>query len=125
LKSYLLSQYGAKKTGNERAANYGGAFIVESGERSYDEIVKNIDRGILFSRFSGGMAAPNGDLSGIAKNSYYIENGEVKYPLSETMIMGNLYDIFKNVKMISKERINSGNAIMPWVLSTGVTISGK
>ena len=38
-------------------------------------MVKNIDRGLLVTRFSGGSPSDNGDFSGIAKNSFYIQNG--------------------------------------------------
>lgn len=125
LKSFLLSQYGANKTKLERSKNIGGTYIVEAGDKGLQDIIKTVDRGIILSRYSGGIPSVNGDFSGVAKNSYYIENGEIKYPISETMVAGNLYDMFKNIEGISKERINFGDAILPWVCSGGITISGK
>ncbi|MFW5985998.1 MAG: metallopeptidase TldD-related protein, partial [Halanaerobiales bacterium] len=125
LNSFLLSQYGANKTSLERAKNSGGAYIIEPGERPLTEIIKNIDRGILLARFSGGNPGPNGDFTGVAKNSFYIEEGEIRNPLTETMIAGNLADLFMSIKDISSERINFGSAVMPWICSAGVTISGK
>ena len=50
--------------------------MVDPGEQSYDDIVKNVDKGILLCRFSGGVPSTSGDFSGVAKNSYYIENGK-------------------------------------------------
>jgi PmbA protein len=105
--------------------NPGGAYVVESGDKSFDEIVKATKRGIVVARFSGGRPSRSGDFSGVAKNSYYVENGEIKYPVSETMISGNLYDMFNNIIDISKERVSFGMAILPWVAASGVTISGK
>jgi PmbA protein len=125
LNSFLLTLYGAKKTGLERAKNNAGGHIIEAGDKSFEEIVKRVDRGILLTRYSGGNPSSNGDFSGVAKNSYYIENGEIKYPISETMISGNLYDLLMNIKDISRERIDFGSAILPWLCSSGVTISGK
>lgn len=125
LKSHLLGLYGAKKTAKKRAENSGSAYVVDSGEVSYEDMIKKVKKGILLSRFSGGNPSPSGDFSGIAKNSYYIEDGKVQYPISETMIAGNIYDMFNNIKEISKEQVNFGNSIMPWLLTTGVTISGK
>ncbi len=125
LQSFLLSQYGAKKTKLERSKNTGGTYIVEAGDKGLQDIIKTVDRGIILSRYSGGIPSVNGDFSGVAKNSYYIENGEIKYPISETMVSGNLYDMFKNIEEISKERINFGDAILPWICSSGITISGK
>lgn len=125
LKTFLLSQYGANKTNRERAVNSGNAYVIEPGEKSFEEIVKSIDKGILLCRFSGGAPSANGDFSGVAKNSYYIENGEIKYPINETMISGNLYEMFNNIKEISEERINFGNAVLPWLCVSDVVISGK
>lgn len=125
LKTFLLSQYGANKTGKERALNPGGTYIVEPGEKSLDEIIGSIKRGLLVARFSGGNPSRSGDFSGIAKNSYYIEDGKIKYPVSETMIAGNLLSLFNSILDVSNERIDFGYSILPWIASSGVTISGK
>ncbi len=125
LKTFLLSQYGSKKTGFNRVDNYGETFIIENGDLPYDEIVKNIKKGILLCRFSGGYPSRNGDFSGIAKNSYFIEDGKIKYPISETMISSNLKNMFLNIKDISKETINYGDGIYPWISFKDITISVK
>ncbi|MTI49276.1 MAG: TldD/PmbA family protein [Firmicutes bacterium] len=125
LKSFLLSQYGANKTNLTRSKNVGGAYIVDTGDKELKELIKNIDKGLLVSRFSGGNPSPYGDFSGVAKNSFYIENGEIKYPITETMISSNLCDVFKNINGISKEYVDFGTAILPWISVSGVTISGK
>ena len=125
LKSFMLSLYGSRKTKFERAENSGGAYIIEKGDRSLSDIILGIKKGIIISRFSGGSPSASGDFSGVAKNSYYIEDGQIKYPIAETMASGNLLDIFMNIKEISEERIDFGSAILPWICSSGVTISGK
>lgn len=125
LKSYLLSLYGARKTGLDRAVNMGGAYVVDPGDTSLDHMIKSVERGILLARFSGGYPSDNGDFSGVAKNSYLIENGEIKYPISESMISGNFAEMLKNIKAISKERIDYGFSILPWIQVSGITISGK
>jgi len=125
LKSFLLSQYGSNKTKLERAKNSGGCFVIEPGEKPIKEIIKGVKKGLLFARYSGGMPSANGDFSGIAKNSFLIEDGEIKYPVSEVMISGNLADLFKNINEISKEQINFGSSIYPYLHTSGVTISGK
>lgn len=125
LKSFMLSQYGAKKTNREKAKNRGYCYVVDPGTESFDEIVRGIEKGVLLGRFSGGHPSANGDFSGVAKNSYYIENGEIKYPISETMISGNLLEAFNSIKGISKERADFGSAVFPYVCTTGITISGK
>ena len=125
LKTFLLSRYGAKKTGLKRSVNSGGAYIIESGDKSLKEMIKSVKKGILLARFSGGNPNKSGDFSGVAKNSYYIENGEIKYPISETMISGNLANFLNNIKDISKESIDYGSTILPWMHVDGITISGK
>lgn len=125
LKSFMLSQYGAKKTNRERAKNAGYCYVVNPGSESFKELVKGIEKGIMLARFSGGQPSSNGDFSGVAKNSYYIENGEIKYPISETMISGNLYEAFNNIKGISRERVDNGSTILPYICISGATISGK
>ena len=123
LKTLLLGIYGSNKTQKDRAVNDGGAHIVEPGDKALNDMILGIDKGILLSRFSGGSPSDNGDFSGVAKNSYYIENGEVKYPISETMISGNLFQILNDIKDISKETINDGSSIYPWIQFSGITIS--
>ena len=123
LQTHLLSLYGANKTGGKRIANGGGANIVSKGTESFENMIKSIDKGILLCRFSGGYPSDSGEFSGVAKNSYYIENGQIKHPVIETMISGNISDMFLNIANISNENINFGDRILPWVAFNGITIS--
>ena len=123
LKTFLLGIYGANKTGLSRSVNDGGAHIVDSGNVAFNDLVKSMKKGVILSRFSGGNPSDNGDFSGVAKNSYYVENGEVKFPISETMISGNICSMMNNIVDISKERINFGDCIYPWIQFDGLTIS--
>ena len=123
LKTHLLGIYGSNKLDMKRAVNNGGAYIIDAGDIDHQSIIKKIDKGLLLSRFSGGYPSPNGDFSGVAKNSYYIENGEIKYPITETMISGNIKQMFQNIKYISKDRINFGSSILPWISFDGITVS--
>ena len=96
---------------------------MDVGEKPKDELIKNIKKGILLERFSGGRPSADGEFSGVAKNSYYIENGEIKYPISETMISGNIQEMFNNIGEISIDRIDFGYCIFPWISFKGVTVS--
>ncbi len=80
LKSFLLDQYGSRKTGLARAVTGGGAWVVDAGTTPLDEMIRDVKAGVLITRFSGGRPNDKGDFSGIAKNSYYIENGAIAYP---------------------------------------------
>ena len=123
LQNFLLSLYGSKKTGLQRVSNSGGSLIIDSGETPLEDMIQSVNKGVLLSRFSGGSPSDNGDFSGVAKNSFYIENGEVQYPISETMVSGNIVDMFQKVKHLSKEEVNFGDEIFPWIQFEGITIS--
>jgi PmbA protein len=125
LTGFLTSQYGALKTGFPRAGNLGTHPVFEPGDSSLDEMIKSVRRGLLLCRFSGGDPSYGGDFSGVAKNSYYIENGMIQYPVSEVMVSGNIPDMLNNLNSISAERINFGTSLMPWMSFGGVTVSGK
>lgn len=125
LKSYLLSNYGAKKANLQRSKNTGQFYAIEPGSSSLTDMIKNVSKGLFVARISAGMPAANGDFSGVAKNSFYIENGEIKRAVNETMINGNIYEMFRNITEISADRINLGDSIYPWIAIKGVNISGK
>lgn len=125
LKSHLLTQYGANRLKAKRAKNYGGSFIIDPGRTSLADMIKNVKQGILLGRFSGPEPGTDGSFSGVAKNSFYIENGKIQYPISETMISGNLFEMLKNVKALSDKTINFGSCILPWIQASGAIFSGK
>ena len=76
-------------------------------------------------RFSGGEPSPNGDFSGVAKNSFLIQDGKLGCAVNETMISGNLADMLKNIGGISAELVCSGSYALPWVVFRNVVISGS
>jgi PmbA protein len=126
LTSFALSLYGANKCGKPRAATTAFDNIeVAAGDTPLADIIKGIDRGILLVRFSGASPGPGGDVSGVAKNSFMIENGAVTDALSETMVSFNITDILMNIVAVSSERCKNGINILPWCCFDGVTISGK
>jgi PmbA protein len=125
LRNFTLGLYGSNKTGKPRCPSGGGAIVVEPGETPLDGMIKDVRHGILLARFSGGSPSDNGDFSGVAKNSYLIENGKIVRPVGETMLAGNVAALFSSVRAVSKESADYGSAILPWVLAGGVTISGK
>jgi PmbA protein len=125
LNTFILSRYGAQKIGLDRTRNAGGGYIISPGPDKLGALVKSVKRGLLVTRFSGGAPNQKGDFSGVAKNSFYIENGKIVYPVAETMISGNIPEMFLRIKGISEERVNLGTAVYPWISFSGVTISGK
>ena len=123
LKTHLLSLYGSNKTGGRRVPNQGGNYMIEGSDSSFENMIKDVKKGVLLCRFSGGSPSDNGDFSGVAKNSYYIENGKIMYPIIETMISGNIAQMFLNIRNISHEKVDFGDCILPWITFDGITIS--
>lgn len=125
LKNYMIDYYVSEKTGYKRAANLGNDLIIKAGNASYEEMVKNIQKGILIDGFSGGYPAVNGDFSGVAKNGFLIEDGKIVGAITETMISGNLFEMFHNIRDVSAEQICEGWGVTPYVSFDGVVVSGK
>ncbi len=115
LKGFLHNSFTANKekkksTGNAGRENYNTVpvvlvsnLIIESGRKKLDEIVSEVDKGIIVRRFSGNVRPDSGEFSGIAKQASYIENGEIKYALKETMISGNTFQALMNIVEIGSE----------------------
>lgn len=123
LKNYILNHQAAYQL-DEAVSRSGGSHLqVMAGNQDLNQMISGVKQGILLGRFSAGNPAENGDVSGIAKNSYYIEDGKIQYPLSETMIALNLFKAFESVQNVSKEVVNLGYSEMPWIQCTGVQVS--
>lgn len=125
LKNFCLKKFAANKTGNKPCPNTSNALIIANGKHSLEEIIKNIKRGIIVGGFSGGIPNASGEFSGVAKNSFLIEDGEIKQALSETMINGNIGKMFEHIEGISKEVQENGYFVLPYIAVSGIVVSGK
>ena len=125
LKTHQLSLYGSKKTGRPLVKNTGWDIIIEPGDTPYEDMLKSVKKGIILGRFSGGQPGANGEFSGVAKNSFLVEDGKVKCAISEAMISGNLGEVVKNITSISKELVCDGGSVLPYMAVEGIVISGK
>ncbi|KEQ14415.1 hypothetical protein GZ77_08540 [Endozoicomonas montiporae] len=123
LESFLLTDYGARKTGQKRAVNEGGCMVLEPGDQPLAEMIASTEEGVLLGRLSAGAPADKGDFSGIAKNSYYIKDGEIQFPLTETMVSGNMAAILKSISDVSKEVVDFGDCRYPWLKAKTVNFS--
>lgn len=124
LDNHLISYYFSKKLNKPLTCDGSPGIEVKPGHLSLEELISNVERGVLLGRFSGGNPNANLDFSGIAKNSFYIEKGKIKNALTETMIAGNIQSLIKSIKGISIEQtgqMSSGK--FPFIACTGVDIS--
>lgn len=124
LKNFDISLYTANKTGFKPSKITGG-FIVKPGDKTLDEIIASIKKGLVVGGFSGGQPGANGEFSGVAKNSFLIEDGRIVGAVSETMINGNLAGMLNELNAVSKEVICNGENVSPYIAVNGITISGK
>ncbi len=125
LKNFVLGRYASKKTGLKRSPSGGGCYVVDGGDRTLEEMISTVSHGLLVGRFSGGEPTSDGTLSGVAKNSFEIVDGNITKAVSEVMISGNLAKMLQDITALSKERINDGTCILPWVKIRGITVSGQ
>lgn len=125
LKGFCLDLYTARKTGRDVLKNDGVTPIFEPGETPLAEMIAGVERGLMVGGFSGGMPGPNGEFSGVAKNSFYIENGRIVNAVAETMISGNLAEMFDRVIAVSRETVCDGASVFPYLACGGVTVSGS
>lgn len=124
LEHFLIDWYSSHKLG--RAMTTGSTdFEVAAGDSSLADIIGGVTRGILLGRYSGGVPNQNLDFSGVAKNSFYVENGRVVGPITETMVAGNLGALLADTFAVSREQLDYGYYRMPWLAASGVTISTK
>jgi PmbA protein len=114
LKTLLPSLYGSRKTGIAHRPR-GSGWKVASGDTSKDELIANVKKGALVTRLSMGYPGPNGDFSGVIKNSFLINDGELGSALSEAMISGNIATMLKDINGVSKEHIDTGGEDLPWI----------
>ncbi|KPV62555.1 MAG: peptidase PmbA [Candidatus Bathyarchaeota archaeon BA1] len=138
LKGYLHNSFTANKegrssTGNASRPDYTAPplicvsnFVVEPGKKKLEDIISEVEKGIIVRRFSGNVRPESGEFSGIAKQASFIENGEVKYPLKETMISGNAFQALINIIEIGSEgRPTLLNAYVPPILLDKISIVSK
>ena len=125
LKNFLLSLYVANKTGRKPTKASIGNLIIANGDTPYADMVKNVKRGLIVGGISCGSPSANGEFSGVAKNSFLIEDGVIKGAVTETMINGNLADMLNHLVAVSTETFNNGDMIVPYYCVDGIVISGK
>ena len=126
--SYLMGQYSANQMGLESTANAGGVSnccINSNFDGGISELTKSMDRGLIVTDLMGhGVNATTGDYSRGA-SGFWVENGEIKYPVSGITIAGNLKDMLKNIVSIASDVDFRSNLKVGSTLISEMTISGE
>ena len=99
--------------------------VMEPGDTALNDMIASVKKGLIVGGFSGGEPGANGEFSGVAKNSFLVEDGKIVGAVTETMINGNLEQVFRNVEAVSCELVCDGTSVIPYVMSSGIVVSGK
>lgn len=105
LQGYFLSSYSARKLGMETTGNAGGShnLILHSGDADLAGLLRQMGRGLLVTELLGhGINYVTGDYSRGAAG-FWVENGEIAYPVEEVTIAGNLRDMFRQILAIGRD----------------------
>lgn len=127
LKGYVLASYYARKLGLETTGNAGGVhnLIVSDTGVSYADLVAEMGTGFIVTELMGqGVNTVTGDYSRGA-SGYWVENGEIAYPVHEITVAGNLKDIYKGISNIATDLDCRGGIRCGSMLIDEMTIAGN
>lgn len=109
---YLLNSYSARKLDMQTTGNAGGFhnILLQTSEFKLNDLIKQMGKGLLVTEIMGqGINLVTGDYSRGAAG-FWVENGEIQYPVEEITIAGNLSDMYQNIVEIGND-INNKSPI--------------
>ncbi len=139
LRSFLYDNYAARKESRESTGNAERAgclstpsveatnFHVLSGNKSADELVSEVEDGLLVYLLQGAHSSnpASGEFSVVAVPAWQIKNGEIVDAVKGAMLSGNVFDLLKNVSLIANNERKIGQLVAPWVAVENVKVIGK
>lgn len=127
VQGYFLGSYSARKLGMRTTGNAGGThnlIMQNAAPMDFDALLKKMGTGLLVTELLGhGINAVTGDYSRGA-SGYWVENGEVCYPVEEITIAGNLQEIFQGILAIGNDVVVRGSKQSGSVLIDHMTVAG-
>jgi len=136
LQSYLLNSYTARKLGMKTTGNASrgvtgnpgitsGNFFLQPGNRSPEEIVRDVPDGLYLTEFLGfGVNLVTGDFSRGA-SGLWIHQGELTHAVEEITVAGNLKEMLFNISEIGNDLEFRGSTACPTIRIDGLTIAGE
>jgi PmbA protein len=135
LESYLLDTYSARKMGLSctNSGSRGGAsvaastsnFLMAPGNVTPEELIRSTARGLYVTDMMGfGFNAITGDYSRGA-SGFWIENGELCFPVSEVTISGNLDTMLQSIDLIANDVDLKTSIVAPTFRVSSMTIAGE
>lgn len=124
-----------KSTGNGFKNSYASPvgvsptnLYLQKGEKSFDNLLKEIGEGLLITEFAGlhsGANSITGDFS-LAAKGFYIKEGKKEYPVEQITVAGNFFDLLKNIEEIGNDlKFPMSSVGSPSVKVNGLSIAGK
>lgn len=105
LNTYLLASYAARRMNLTPTGHAGGIhnWLISTGEHGFAELLKEMGTGLVVTELMGqGVNMVTGDYSRGA-SGFWVENGEVQFPVTEVTIAGNLKDMFQQITAIGND----------------------
>ncbi len=134
LKTYLLDTYSARKLGLESTGSAAGMtgtgagtsnFVLQPGAQTPEEIIRSTKRGLFVTHMMGfGFNAVTGDFSRGA-SGFWIENGELAYPVSEITISLNFDQLLKRIDAVGNDLDMKSSVAAPTLRVSEMTIAGN
>jgi PmbA protein len=127
VKSYIMGQYSANQLGLNTTANSGGVsnIIVNANySGGLESLIQNTNKCLVVTELMGhGVNGTTGDYSRGALG-FWVEDGEIKYPVSGLTIAGNLKDMFAGIVHIGNDIDLRSNIKIGSVLVNEMTVAG-
>ena len=136
LSSYLLDTYSARRlgltaTGHAAREDGGGVTVgytnlyLEPGSWTPEEIIRSVDRGLYVTELIGfGVNYVTGDYSRGAVG-FWIEGGELTYPVEEITVAGNLRQMMQDVEMVGNDLAFRDRTAAPTLKISRLTVAGQ
>lgn len=128
VEGYFLSTYAARKLGMKTTGNKGGTHnlsLTSSGsQHDFQGLLKEMGTGLLVSSLMGqGFNMVTGDYSRGA-SGFWVENGQIQYPVQEITIAGNMRDMFADIVAVGTDVFQSGSRQSGSILIEKMAIAG-
>jgi PmbA protein len=126
LEGYFLGCYSARKLGMRSTGSAGGNhnLVVLANGPDFRGMLKRLGRGLLVTEMLGhGTNLVTGDYSRGAAG-YWVEGGEIAYPVEEITVAGNLRDIFRGIVAVGSDEVVRGSRRCGSILVDKMTIAG-
>jgi len=127
IQGYFVGSYSARKLGMRTTASASGAsnLILHDTGQDWQGMLDALGTGLMVTELIGsGINMITGDYSRGAAG-FWVENGEVQYPVEEITIAGNLKDMFRDIRAIGNDVDLRGRIQSDSVLIGGMTVAGQ